>query len=195
MVIFTITEPGADAGVGIATWTPGVAPGSARIPALEGLREPSLARSDGVWQVIGVDDTLGLVRAQSPDLVAWTVDTAAVVPTGATLWAADAVSSPSLSCLDDPSYPWSLHYGGQSGSDTAWGWSVGDSWGTYFVGPETDAWSNGGGWLSFDVIESAVGSLAWFEHLGSDGLPRIGLASIGAPDLTTARDRDCSSAP
>lgn len=194
-VIFTATEPGVDDGVGILTWDAGETT-LARVPALDGLREPSLARSDGIWQVLGVDDALGLVRAHSSDLEHWTVDATASLPTGSTTWSADAVSSPALGCLDDPSYPWSVHYGGRSAPDTAWGWAVADRWDTYFVGSATDTWPSGDGWIAFDVIETEGGDLVWFEHLGVDGLPRIGFATVGTPTVTTARDRDCvTSAP
>jgi len=194
VVAFTATDVAVD-GVGLATWEAG-ARTVWRVQALDGLSEPALARHDGTWQLLGVDPVEGVVSAHSTDLTVWEVDSSAVVPTGATSWSGDGVFSPALDCIDgDPVFPWSLHYAGWSGVEAAWASSVGDTVGNYYVSSAIDTWAVDAAWISFDVVHATSGAFVWFEHLGTDGLPRIGFATLDAPLSTEVVDRDCHSTP
>ncbi len=160
------------------------------IPALDGIEEPTAVRIDGEYHVLGLTDD-GLVDATSTDLVSWDVSAPMAITT---TWSSSGVFSPSASCLEDPQYSLNLHFGGWNGTESAWGWGVGATSGQMFVSMPFDQWAVANdAWLSFDTIDTGGAVMAYYEYLGSDGLPRIGAASNGAglPDLAAVIGRDC----
>jgi hypothetical protein len=158
---------------------------------LDGLADPSMVRHDGIWSVVAVDPTLGLVEATSTDLRTFTVSTTSLVAVGATPWAMGGVENPSLSCLDDAGWPFTLAFGGWTGGDVSWTTGAVRSTRAVYVDAARDTWSAADAWPAFDVVDDGTNVGVWFETTDpATGLPAIGLGGT-LPVGAATPGRDC----
>jgi hypothetical protein len=189
-LFFQILDPARDDGVGVNTNVSGAVTTTV-LEDLRGVYEPTAARVDGVWSVMGVDPDQGLVVARSSDLATFVFDPAPEIPTGATPWSSDGVLMPALGCVDDTAFPWELYFGGWSGTETGWAWAVGAASGAWYVTASLDLWTDDSAWRSLDFVTDGVSTTVFFETLDADGHPRIGVSTRGEVLTTDLRDRDC----
>lgn len=158
----------------------------------DGLTEPALSRHDGVWTLVAVDPTQGLVKATSTDLRNFTVEPGPLVATGATPWSADGIENPSLSCIDDAGWPFTLAFGGHRGGDTAWTTGVIRDTDAVYVDAAIDTWSTPDAWVSFDVVDDGANLGVWFETVDPvTSLPVIGVGGA-VPVGANVPGRDCT---
>ena len=180
-----------DDGVGVVTNVNGVVERRV-LEDLRGLYEPTAARLDGVWSVMGIDPEVGLVVARSADLESFAFDAAPEIANGATPWSADGTAMPSLGCIDHSSYPWELYFGGFAGAQTGWAWAVSNTAGAWYVTGAYNLWTDDSAWKNLDFVTDGTSTLVYFETVGEDGIPRVGVSQKGAGIVTSAlRGRDC----
>jgi len=191
-VFFQALDGVSDDGVGVYTNVSG-RPERRMIEDLRGIYEPTAARLDGTWSVMGVDPTAGVVVARSTDLVSFVFDAAPELANGQIPWAGDGFAMPALGCIDGTNYPWELYFGGWSGADAGWAWGVSSVAGAWYVTAPYSVWSDDSAWTSFDFVTDGDSTLVWFETTDASGVPQVGL-SISGPGVavTNLRDRDCA---
>lgn len=192
-VFFQALDPTHDDGVGVHTTVNGH-PERYLIEDLRGIYEPTAARLDGQWAVMGVDASASIVVARSADLVSFTFDPAPELPVGIAPWATDGVGMPALGCIDHTRFPWELYFGGWSGSDTGWARGISTAAGAWYLAYPFGFWSDDSAWRSLDFVTDGTSTMVYFETVDENGVPHVGASLSGAGLVTSAlRDRDCES--
>lgn len=163
------------------------------LPQLDGLVAPTLARFDGIWRLMAVDPVLGLMKAESPDLVNFVLQPSAAVWTGATPWSADGIESAALGCVDDAGWPWEAYYGGWHGSESAWAWLISNAAGSWYVSQPIQTWQDDSAWSGFDFTSDGSRVAVYYDWTDSFGVPHVGVTVSGGgiPDPAALRGRDC----
>jgi hypothetical protein len=189
-VFFQTLDYTSDDGVAVATNVFGVRE-TRMLEDLRGLREPTAARLDGEWAVMGVDPS-GLVVARSTDLSSFAFDPSPEFAVGVTSFSMDGYEMPALGCVDGTTYPWELYFGGWTGTEKSWSWAVSDVNDAWYVLPTIQTWRDDSAWSGIDFLSDGHNIVVYYETLDTEGLPTIGSArSGGAFDLASLRDRDC----
>jgi hypothetical protein len=161
------------------------------VGALDGLSDPAMTRHDGIWSIVAVEAGVGLVEATSTDLRTWTVSSSTLVAIGATPWSGDGLYSPSLSCLDDAGWPFTVAFMGWGGGDASWTTGAIRSTRAVYVDAPQDTWPVASAWPAVDVVDDGTDVGVWFETVDPvTGLPAIGVAGT-IPVGSATPGRDC----
>lgn len=157
----------------------------------DGWTDPALARFDGVWTLLATDPSGNVVKATSTDLRTFVPDAAPLILPSQIPWAFDGLENPSLSCIDDAGWPFTIAFGGWFNGDTAWTVGAVRSNDAVYVDAAIDTWANAEAWPAFDVVDDGTNVGVWFETVDpATQLPAIGVAGA-LPSGPAVPGRDC----
>lgn len=184
----------------VSTGAIGFASGSVSVvPALAGYSQPALvhqgAAGNVLWHLFAVRDSdSATVELSSPDLSTWTFGHVILVP-GILGWARFLTESPSWSCRDNATWPYTGSLDGADATYTSFRrGEVRGNWAVYMDGANRDRWLLGSSneWVSVDILPLTTANFtAWFETIDGAGHPQIGVAG-NAIYGATALGRDCA---